>query len=99
MLKYLYPYYHKVARANLDYDVYLVEDNAGSHTKTRRFLQGHPLQQGILFAPQPSSSPDFHLIERVFDALKDEIASFTPSAKNSATVAEAEEKIKWLSQM
>ena len=98
LLKYLYPYYYRVARANPDCDVYLIEDNSGSHTKARRFLQGHPLQQGILFAPQPANSPDLHPIERIFDALKDEMATFTPCRKNSAAVAEAVEQIRWIWQ-
>jgi len=64
--------------------VYLVEDNSKPHKKAREHLAGHPLQQGIKFAPQPGNSLDLHPIERCFNALKDVTDEIKPTSTSKA---------------
>ena len=95
LLSDLYPYYWDVCKNNPDCDVYLVEDNSGAHTKARQHLVGHPLQQGIAFAPQPGNSPDMHPIEQCFDALKDALDSFIPKGNTKQEKLRAQALIYW----
>jgi len=82
LVPHLYPYYHKVKRANPDCQVYLIKDNSPVHTRARRFLQliNHPELEGIEFAPHPANSPDLHPIERVFDFFKKNLNIYVEGA-------------------
>jgi hypothetical protein len=91
----LYPYYHKVRKANPDCEVYLVEDNSGAHTKARRLLSNHPLQKLINFAPHPGNSPDLHPIERVFDKFEDALQDYVPKGKSIAEKNRAMRRVEW----
>ena len=67
----LYPYYEAVRRANSNGTIWLVEDNAGIHTKAATVMELERERHGIKKALWPPNSPDLHPIENIWDYEKD----------------------------
>ena len=87
--KELFPYFNAVKANNPDADVYIIEDNLGSHGKARELLAAEIEKQGIKFVDVwPPNSPDLHRIEILFASLKREIRPY------SLTITSASKKIK-----
>jgi hypothetical protein len=51
--------------------VYIIEDNAGAHTKAKRFAADRRIAKGFDIVDWPPRSPDLNKIERIWDFSKD----------------------------
>ncbi len=72
----LYDYYKKAQYKHPDVEVWLVEDNAGEHTKASDVKEKYQKDHRILKAPHPPNSPDLNMIEELWDYEKDRVEEY-----------------------
>lgn len=65
-----YPYYRSIKQRFPDRKIWLVQDNAPSHTKARRILETLGLSPDIWYLNWPPNSPDLYPIEETFGVSK-----------------------------
>lgn len=83
----IWPYYKAVQQANPYTRIYLIEDNAKPHRKSRKFLEREAQDQGILWAKWPPNSPQLQSIEYQWDYLKDMLVEPFAQIKGSSKEA------------
>lgn len=73
LLPLLYPFYEKVKQENPDVNVWLIEDNAPSHTLAAKQCQEDRERRGIKKVDWPPNSPDLHAIEYMWGPEKNQL--------------------------
>ena len=84
----LYSYYQAVVKVNLNRQIFLVEDNAGVHQKAQRVTDEERRMLSIKIVPHSSNSPDLHLIETVFNYIKDSLEEYNLGANETSMAAQ-----------
>lgn len=101
LLDLLYPFYEKVRDKHPDREVWLIEDNASSHTKAAKMCADIIKEKRIKKVEWPANSPDLHPIENVWDCEKDLLApkwrELRGSGKNVQEKARRETAKVWQS--
>ena len=69
---------------HLDRQVWLIEDNAGIHSKAEWVAWRDRAEKGIRKAPWPPNSPDLHPIENLWDYTKDLLSEEPVSGSSDA---------------
>lgn len=90
----LYPYYEKVKKHHPDQEVFLVEDNAGGHSKAANLMEAFRKQHGILKAPHPPNSPDLNMMEGMWDYPKDRVEEYPVVGGSQADVEKAKDDVR-----
>lgn len=80
----LFPYYQQIRNLNKGKEVYIIEDNVGSHGKARRLLTDQILEFDIKFATTPTHSADLHPYEHLHKDQKRLIAPYRKKISSSA---------------
>ena len=72
----LYSYYKEVQRINSTQKIWLMKDNAESHSKAARYCTEYQKKHSIFKCKWPSNSSDLHSIENVWRYEKDSLKEY-----------------------
>ena len=76
-------------RKHPDIEVWLVEDNAGGHSKAARVVEAERKEECIRKAPHPPNSPDLNMIEGLWDYEKDRTDEYSVGGGTQADIKRA----------
>ena len=89
----LYSYYQVIVKANLNRQVFLVENNAGFHQKAQRVTEEERRNFDIKVASHSLNSPDLYFIETVFDYIKNSLKKYNLGENEAGETAQQRAKV------